>query len=752
MRSKRESGVALLTTLLVLLLISAIIVGMSWMVMTDQRLGANNQDRELAVYGAEAGMEKMTTDMGNLFGAQGALTAANIVTLTSAAPALPGITYVNAAGTSTYQISCPPVSPCTPTANNAQILAPSPYAGLWGLITPFTLTVAAQTVSGSEVKLQRQVQAVAIPVFQFGVFSQTDLSFFNGPPFDFGGRVHTNGNLWLASNSGPLYLADKVTVAGQVIRSNLENGWPGAGATIAAGGSYSGAVNIALTPNPARPPCLPAQWRALDLTEGSVLGPNVYGAINPALNNPTWTGTVVPAYSGMLVSGAPVLNLTTSTLGGITQPIMLIRRPVIGEGAANPAEFNQQYFSPTQASLRILLDDYGTDGTCATSDMLALDSVSAKVPVDLATLANIPTSDGAAAGGNYNAANGYWQSNGTATVTGCIKIEYVTAAGAATDVTAEILGLGYLGKNINPQGAGGFPTLPALPASGTAVAPSACPDVSPNAVIRIARLRDNPSGWTAANPCGTGVNGNDYWPNALFDTREAIPRPGFAPAQISAMGVMYYVELDVNNLARWFTGLIGASGGNADSVGGYEVYFSDRRGNRIDPTAGVNTKMASLGFNDFVNPASANACPNGVVDQGEDLESDGILRVYGGTAQTGGRAPADNPPPITNFLSAGAALAGVLPNIQANGFCPGAPLLWGFYGVNQEARENPAVFFRRALRIVNGGTINLGTACCGAAPNPPCGLTIVSEIPFTFKVTSTLREEMWMRQERWPRP
>ena len=43
-------------------------------------------------------------------------------------------------------------------------------------------------------KLQRQVELVAIPVFQFGVFSNTDLSFFNGPPFDFGGRVHTNGN------------------------------------------------------------------------------------------------------------------------------------------------------------------------------------------------------------------------------------------------------------------------------------------------------------------------------------------------------------------------------------------------------------------------------------------------------------------------------------------------------------------------------------------------------------------------------
>ena len=64
MRSKRENGVALITALLVLFLASALVVGMSWMVMSDQRLGGNNQDRESAFYGAEAGMETMTAQMG----------------------------------------------------------------------------------------------------------------------------------------------------------------------------------------------------------------------------------------------------------------------------------------------------------------------------------------------------------------------------------------------------------------------------------------------------------------------------------------------------------------------------------------------------------------------------------------------------------------------------------------------------------------------------------------------------------------
>ncbi len=96
----------------------------------------------------------------------------------------------------------------TPSAANASLPASSnstiptgPYAGLVGLATPYTLQVTAHTTYGSEVKLQREVQTIGVPVFQFGMFSQTDLAFFAGPNFNFGGRVHSNGNLWLASQS-----------------------------------------------------------------------------------------------------------------------------------------------------------------------------------------------------------------------------------------------------------------------------------------------------------------------------------------------------------------------------------------------------------------------------------------------------------------------------------------------------------------------------------------------------------------------
>jgi hypothetical protein len=114
----------------------------------------------------------------------------------------------------------------------------------------------------------------------------------------------------------------------------------------------------------------------------------------------------------MIQNGAPQLNLTSTALGGLLTPINLIERPTVGELAGNPAEFNQQYFSGLgqQASLRILLDDYGPSGTCTDADMTKLDTVTAAAPVDLATLAF-------GAGQHFPAAPGWYNSpRGSSTV------------------------------------------------------------------------------------------------------------------------------------------------------------------------------------------------------------------------------------------------------------------------------------------------------------------------------------------------
>ena len=185
--------------------------------------------------------------------------------------------------------------------------------------------------------------------------------------------------------------------------------------------------------------------------------------------------------------------------------------------------------------------------------------------------------------------------------------------------------MGVTGRNINwqPVGTGAANQLLFLPNSGTVVAPITCGaagaagEPSPNSIIRIARLRDNPSSLYNAtkNSCTPTQSGYDYWPLALYDTREGISRDNALPnslpdntgginnrPEITAEGVMDYIELDVSNLQRWFAGAIpavGPSGGNASNVGGYEVYFSDRRGNQVDPVTGL--KEGAFGFNDIIN-------------------------------------------------------------------------------------------------------------------------------------------------------
>ncbi len=105
-------------------------------------------------------------------------------------------------------------------------ISAGPYQGFRGIITPYNITVTARSRGGAEVRMRRTLQTVAVPVFQFGLFSENDLSFFAGPNFNFGGRVHTNANLFLASGNGTtLTLADRVTAVGEVIRTNLSNGW-----------------------------------------------------------------------------------------------------------------------------------------------------------------------------------------------------------------------------------------------------------------------------------------------------------------------------------------------------------------------------------------------------------------------------------------------------------------------------------------------------------------------------------------------
>lgn len=803
-QTRRDSGIALLTTILLMLLMSSLLVGFVLLISSGQKLSGYNNDYSKSFYAAEAGMEKLTADIGTLFDTNYSPSGTQINALTTTPPSLAGINYVQYNGASGYAISFATDSNGNPLAST-NVINSGPYQGMTALQTLYTLNVTARTTAGSEVKLQRTTQTVGIPVFQFGIFSQTDLSFFAGPTFSFGGRTQTNGNLFLAANPGPLTLSQPVTAYLNVIRTNLSNGY-------STSSSYNGTVNV-FNGSGTRP---------LAETEGSLVG-----TVGSAVNSNWPTISLGSAdYAGNLrngATGASQLNLGIVILGnGTTQPIDMIRRPVVAESTSVT---NLRYFS--QASLQILLSDNPTDITslpCVDTTTAPFNLALLAMPVASWTgaAANLKTAmntnntagyntppvplaaSGAAVGATaYNPTNGYWLAtpsgagfavaSGLPIIKGYIKIEVQTAYGSPCgtwrDVTQEVLAYGYAGRNLNPQTGlsalqyGTAEPILALPVAQ--VVPSTCQDVHPNAIIRLERVRDNPSNWVTTNAntrCGVvnsatpasqtyPTNPADYWPNALFDSREGTlrdvsPTGTLGGINYSSMvtlgGVMQYVEVDAKNVARYLAGTLPGNGHLAyDSVNApndYLIYVSDRRGNYTasalgnawPPLSPSGHETGEYGWDDFVNPASTNGCPNGTQDTGEDLDQLGLTGFY-----TYGQNP-------TYIMDAGAITPITMSSTTAS-----TTLSWGQYGLfslagpgnlygstvttnaiapnpgctvttpsaiwpmdqvihANEARENPNPFFRRAVKIMDGNLLTgLGT-CPGAVP---CGLAVAVENP-----------------------
>jgi hypothetical protein len=245
----------------------------------------------------------------------------------------------------------------------ATSITTGPYTGFQGLITKYTATITAASKAGAEVRLRREIQTVAVPVFQFGVFSDSDLTFYAGDAFNFGGRVHTNGSLFACEFGPSLTFADRITAVGEAVHNTLSN------TLLASTVGCTGPTNIATSPSTSR------NWL---MTEGSVAG------MPGSAANRNWGTISNGTYRNYIrtgATGAKRLDLPLVSQGAT--PVDLIRRPAInsGENVANPQVFGQRFFS--QASLRILLSDLAVDIT-------SLPGVSVTAPVPLNWDAGVP--------------------------------------------------------------------------------------------------------------------------------------------------------------------------------------------------------------------------------------------------------------------------------------------------------------------------------------------------------------------------
>jgi hypothetical protein len=315
-------------------------------------MGGNDLEGNEAYYGAEAGLESLTAQLSQLYQSTQNPTAASITAL--AAPANypnaitgSGITSMNYVESITWPTTQPNGAPCPNLPNPCggwDIVGSGQDQGMVASMIPYTLQVTATrastageatnnasiTPTGASVNLTRTIEVALLPAFEFGIFCDGDCDYFAGPPFNFGGRVHTNGNLFLAANTGPLTFTDKLTAAGQVVIDQLENGTaagPGAG-------SYNGSIYIPSAGGgcPSAPSSGPGSGSYCKaLTVGSWTGgfPPVAGSANTT----TWPGTSTGTFAGFVENGAtgatklqlPFVN--NSKVGAID----IIRKPTAGD-------------------------------------------------------------------------------------------------------------------------------------------------------------------------------------------------------------------------------------------------------------------------------------------------------------------------------------------------------------------------------------------------------------------------------------
>ncbi len=274
---------------------------------------------------------------------------------------------------------CKLISTGNPTVSddNLVISGTGAYAGMTALQSPYQLDVTAKTAAGGEVHLVRTMQAVAIPVFQFGIFSESDLSFFAGQNFGFGGRIHTNGNLWLGqSPASTLTTTGKITAVGDVVRQYMSNGAVVNHDGFDGDGQPGDVV--------ARADRQPDRWRSPRAAWSGFLA-----ARRPrVLSTGSRLSTGTAYYNGFIkttATGAKKLSLPLTATGVGGTNVDLIRRPCI-TGAPLPCTgvaddvtsilYNERLY--TKASLRILLSD-------TAADITSLPGISAGAPVSLET-------------------------------------------------------------------------------------------------------------------------------------------------------------------------------------------------------------------------------------------------------------------------------------------------------------------------------------------------------------------------------
>ena len=209
-----EKGAALVTTLLILMLLLGF-VALALSRTSVDNMSASNDAAEAHAFGAsQAGLEDATRDFATVLEQKLNPSDTDITKIKNSL--VPG--FSNTFG---YTKALESVG-----ASKQVTITSGEFQGLYSLRDEWQIDVTAkEKYSDAEVHLMRRFYNNRIPLFQFGAFYNDDLELNRPPLFTFGGKVHTNGNLFITAYNGEgVYFKSKMTAAGEIVNDIWKTG------------------------------------------------------------------------------------------------------------------------------------------------------------------------------------------------------------------------------------------------------------------------------------------------------------------------------------------------------------------------------------------------------------------------------------------------------------------------------------------------------------------------------------------------
>ena len=217
---RRQRGHALTIALVFLVISLAILASMLTLTSGESATTARNNLYNSSIAAAEAATEQVIAHMNRDFVNQAL--GSGVSNYTSLVPSQTGwpvqyefSDYDGNAGTGVQSLG-----PLTATNLDSQ------FSGLYGMVLPYRVISTAKPLTQTNLSatVSQSFQLAIIPLFQFAIFYGLDMEINPGANMKVNGKVHGNGELFLAPNSSAtLEFQDDVTAVGDINYSRSTN-------------------------------------------------------------------------------------------------------------------------------------------------------------------------------------------------------------------------------------------------------------------------------------------------------------------------------------------------------------------------------------------------------------------------------------------------------------------------------------------------------------------------------------------------